>query len=259
MYHTLLATYCVQKEQNKTEKNPKTKKIRCFIDCSPNTVKHKRTKIYTIPYKVYLSCLPFLQFQPLTTLKLNYRPLSSLKKSENMAKKEKCFKIPCGNNDHISLFCSPLNYTRKKTCNQFTPASCSVMIVSVAFPDQYYLWVKVTYIILMFLPLSNATCCTYKHGLVNVTRNVSLSSVPANDLLSCEHKKMKNGYGSSFFQVTEIGLSKATLAIIPQKVIQCIFLLIVVQTDGCTRWLFVCRWGYQPALEAPTFSGRYDA
>ena len=63
------------------------------------------------------------------------------------------------------------------------------MIVSVAFPDQYYLWVKVTYIILMFSPLSNATCCTYKHGLVNVTRNVSLSSVPANDLLSCEQKK----------------------------------------------------------------------
>lgn len=82
----LLATYCVQKEQNKTEKNPKTKNIRCFINCSPNTVKHKRTKIYTIPYKVYLFCVPFLQFQPLTTLKLNYRPLSSLKKSENMAK-----------------------------------------------------------------------------------------------------------------------------------------------------------------------------
>lgn len=36
------------------------------------------------------------------------------------------------------------------------------------------------------------------------------------------------------FQVTEIGLSKATLAIIPQKVIHCIFLLIVVQTEGCT-------------------------
>ena len=86
MYHRLLATYCVQKEQNKTEKNPKTKNIRCFINCSPNTVKHKRTKIYTIPYKVYLFCVPFLQFQPLTTLKLNYRPLSSLKKSENMAK-----------------------------------------------------------------------------------------------------------------------------------------------------------------------------
>lgn len=87
----------------------------------------------------------------------------------------------------------------------------------------------------MFSPLSNATCCTYKHGLVNVTRNVSLSSVPANDLLSCEQKKkMKNGYGSSFFQVTKIGLSKATLTIIPQKVIQCIFLLIVVQTEGCT-------------------------
>lgn len=86
MYHRLLATYCVQKEQNKTEKNPKTKDIRCFINCSPNTVKHKRTKIYTIPYKVYLFCVPFLQCQPLTTLKLNYRPLSSLKKSENMAK-----------------------------------------------------------------------------------------------------------------------------------------------------------------------------
>ena len=70
----------------KTQKNPKTKNIRCFINCSPNTVKHKRTKIYTIPYKVYLFCVPFLQFQPLTTLKLNYRPLSSLKKSENMAK-----------------------------------------------------------------------------------------------------------------------------------------------------------------------------
>ena len=38
-------------------------------------------------------------------------------------------------------------------------------------------------------PLSKATCCTYKHGLVSVTRKVSLSSVPANDLLSCGIKK----------------------------------------------------------------------
>lgn len=125
MYHRLLATYCVQKEPNKTEKNPKTKNIRCFINCSPNTVKHKRTKIYTIPYKVYLFCVPFLQFQPLTTLKLNYRPLSSLKKSENMAKlqdkKTQDKKIPCGNNDHISLFCSPLNYTRKKNLQSVYP------------------------------------------------------------------------------------------------------------------------------------------
>ena len=192
MYHGLLATYCVQKEQNKTEKNPKTKNIRCFINCSPNTVKHKRTKIYTIPYSVSLLCtissvstLDHLE----TKLQTPFKFKKKWKYGKTARQKEKCFKIPCGNNDHISLFCSPLNYTRKKTCNQFTPASCSVMIVSVAFPDQYYLWVKVTYIILMFSPLSNATCCTYKHGLVNVTRNVSLSSVPANDLLSCEQKK----------------------------------------------------------------------
>ena len=37
-------------------------------------------------------------------------------------------------------------------------------------------------------PLSKATCCTYRHGLVSVTRKVSLSSVPANDLLSCVRK-----------------------------------------------------------------------
>ena len=124
-----------------------------------------------------------------TKLQTPFKFKKKWKYGKTARQKEKCFKIPCGNNDHFSLFCSPLNYTRKKTCNQFTPASCSVMIVSVAFPDQYYLWVKVTYIILMFSPLSNATCCTYKHGLVNVTRNVSLSSVPANDLLSCEQKK----------------------------------------------------------------------
>lgn len=88
-FYTLCTTYCYvcyvpqtigyllcKKRTEQNRKNPKTKNIRCFINCSPNTVKHKRTKIYTIPYKVYLSCVPFLQFQPLTTLKLNYRPLS---------------------------------------------------------------------------------------------------------------------------------------------------------------------------------------
>ena len=124
-----------------------------------------------------------------TKLQTPFKFKKKWKYGKTARQKEKCFKIPCGNNDHISLFCSPLNYTRKKNLQSVYPCFlfsndcfCGIPRSILPLSKGYLYHFNVS-------PLSNATCCTYKHGLVNVTRNVSLSSVPANDLLSCEQKK----------------------------------------------------------------------
>lgn len=87
-------------------------------------------------------------------------------------------------------------------------------------------------------PLSNAICCTYKRGWVNVTRKVSLSSLLVTDLLSCENTDASR-VESELLQHTVIDNTKARNLSVYWDGNLCLHLKFCVESirPGSTDWL----------------------